>query len=163
PERVLTNADLERLGETSRGWIRTRPGLRRPHIVEPGTPPSELAGPAAPMALEKRGRTAGALGPAIAATGTPDMNFPAPACVLPANGGAKEVWAFRPAAARPRSVDQLTMGPQLYQTGARRKGVVIGADVMSSIIDSKARATCVLFGDGAGAVLLEPATDDTGI
>jgi 3-oxoacyl-[acyl-carrier-protein] synthase-3 len=163
PERVLTNADLEALVDTSDEWIRTRTGIRERHIVAPGTPTSELAVRAARMALEKRGMGADELDLIIVGTVTPDMLFPATACVVQDKLGAKKAWAFDISAACSGFMYALTIGAQFIQTGAHRKVLVIGADVMSSIIDYKDRTTCVLFGDGAGAVLLEPAADDTGI
>jgi len=163
PERVMTNADLEKLVDTSDEWIRTRTGIRERHIVEPGTPTSELAVRAARMALEKRGIDAEELDLIIVATVTPDMIFPATGCVLQDKLKARKAWAFDISAACSGFVYALAMGAQFVATGVHRKVLVIGADVMSSIIDYKDRTTCVLFGDGAGAVLLEPSSDDTGI
>jgi 3-oxoacyl-[acyl-carrier-protein] synthase III len=163
PERVMTNADLEKLVDTSDEWIRTRTGIRERHIAEPGTPTSELAVRAARMALEKRGIGADELDLIIVGTVTPDMLFPATGCVVQDKLQAKKAWAFDISAACSGFVYAMTMGAQFVATGAHRKVLVIGADVMSSIIDYKDRTTCVLFGDGAGAVLLEPSTDDTGI
>lgn len=159
----MTNADLERLVETSDEWIRTRTGIRERHIADPGTPTSALAARAARMALEKRGVGAEEIDLIIVATVTPDMPFPATACVVQDKIQAIKAWAFDISAACSGFVYALTMGAQFIRSGAHRKVLVIGADVMSSIIDYKDRTTCVLFGDGAGAVLLEPATDDTGI
>jgi 3-oxoacyl-[acyl-carrier-protein] synthase-3 len=163
PERVMTNADLEKLVETSDEWIRTRTGIRQRHIAEPGTPTSDLATHAARMALEKRGMGAEELDLIIVGTVTPDTIFPATACVLQDKLQAKKAWAFDISAACSGFLYALTMGAQFIQSGSHRKVLVVGADVMSSIIDYKDRTTCVLFGDGAGAVLLEPATDGTGI
>jgi len=163
PERVMTNADLEKLVDTSDEWIRTRTGIRERHIAEPGTPTSELAARAARMALEKRGIGADELDLIIVGTVTPDMLFPATGCVVQDKIRATKAWAFDISAACSGFVYALAMGAQFVQTGAHRKVLVIGADVMSSIIDYKDRTTCVLFGDGAGAVLLEPSADDTGI
>ena len=163
PERVMTNADLEKIVDTSDEWIRTRTGIRQRHVVEPGTPTSDLAAHAARMALDKRGIGADELDLIIVGTVTPDMIFPATACIVQDKIQARKAWAFDISAACSGFVYALAMGSQFVQTGAHRKVLVIGADVMSSIIDYKDRTTCVLFGDGAGAVLLEPATDDTGI
>jgi len=163
PERVLTNADLEKIVDTSDEWIRTRTGIRERHVAPPGTPTSELALPAAREALERRGVGADELDLIIVATVTPDMIFPATACVLQDKLQARKAWAFDISAACSGFLYALTMGAQFVQTGAHRKVLVVGADMMSSIIDYKDRTTCVLFGDGAGAVLLEPATDGTGI
>jgi len=162
PERVLTNADLEKIVDTSDEWIRTRTGIRQRHVAEPGTPTSDLAARAARMALEKRGIGPEELDLIIVGTVTPDTIFPATACVVQDKIGAKKAWAFDISAACSGFVYALTMGVQFVQSGAHKKVLVIGADVMSSIIDYTDRTTCVLFGDGAGAVLLEPATDDNG-
>jgi 3-oxoacyl-[acyl-carrier-protein] synthase-3 len=163
PEQVMTNADLEKVVDTSDEWIRTRTGIRQRHIAPAGTPTSDLAVPAARMALEKRGIGADELDLIIVGTVTPDMLFPATACVVQDKIQAKKAWAFDISAACSGFVYALTMGAQFIQSGVHRKVLVIGADVMSSIIDYKDRTTCVLFGDGAGAVLLEPSTDGTGI
>ena len=163
PERVMTNADLEKLVNTSDEWIRTRTGIRQRHIAEPGTPTSELAVRAARMALDKRGIGAEELDLIIVATITPDTLFPATACVLQDKLKAGKAWAFDISAACSGFTYALTMGAQFIQSGAHGKVLVVGADVMSTIIDYQDRTTCVLFGDGAGAVLLEPATDGTGI
>jgi 3-oxoacyl-[acyl-carrier-protein] synthase-3 len=163
PERVVTNTDLEKMVETSDEWIRTRTGIRQRHIADAGTPTSDLASAAARMLLEKRGIGAGELDLIIVGTVTPDMLFPATACVVQHKIQATKAWAFDISAACSGFVYALTMGAQFIQSGAHRKVLVIGADVMSSIIDYKDRTTCVLFGDGAGAVLLEPSTDETGI
>jgi len=158
----MTNADLERIVDTSDEWIRTRTGIRQRHIAEPGTPTSELAARAARMALEKRGIGADELDLIIIGTVTPDTLFPATACVVQDKIQAKKAWAFDISAACSGFTYALTMGAQFIASGAHRKVLVIGADVMSTIIDYKDRTTCVLFGDGAGAVLLEPSTDETG-
>ena len=163
PERVMTNADLEKIVDTSDESIRTRTGIRQRHIAEPGTPTSELAARAARMALEKRGIGADELDLIIIGTVTPDTLFPATACVVQDKIQAKKAWAFDISAACSGFTYALTMGAQFIASGAHRKVLVIGADVMSTIIDYQDRTTCVLFGDGAGAVLLEPSTDETGI
>src|SRR6185503_7799037 len=133
------------------------------HVVEPGTPTSELAARAARQALERRGISPDEVELIIVATVTPDMLFPSTACLVQDKIQATKAWGFDVSAACSGFVYALTMGAQFIETGAHRKVLVIGADVMTSILDYKDRATCVLFGDGAGAVLLEPATDDTGI
>jgi len=158
----MTNADLERIVDTSDEWIRTRTGIQQRHIAEPGTPTSELAARAARMALEKRGIGADELDLIIIGTVTPDTLFPATACVVQDKIQAKKAWAFDISAACSGFTYALTMGAQFIASGAHRKVLVIGADVMSTIIDYKDRTTCVLFGDGAGAVLLEPSADETG-
>ena len=163
PPHVLTNADLEKIVDTSDEWIRTRTGIRQRHIAEPGTPTSELAARAARMALEKRGIGADELDLIVIGTVTPDTLFPATACVVQDKIQARKAWAFDISAACSGFTYALTVGAQFIASGAHRKVLVIGADVMSTIIDYQDRTTCVLFGDGAGAVLLEPSTDDTGI
>ena len=162
PERVMTNADLEKIVDTSDEWIRTRTGIRQRHVAEPGTPTSELAARAARMALEKRGIGADELDLIVIGTVTPDTLFPATACVVQDKIQARKAWAFDISAACSGFTYALTVGAQFIASGAHRKVLVIGADVMSTIIDYQDRTTCVLFGDGAGAVLLEPSTDDTG-
>ncbi|HEV7498733.1 MAG TPA: beta-ketoacyl-ACP synthase III [Vicinamibacteria bacterium] len=163
PERVMTNADLEKLVDTSDEWIRTRTGIRERHVAEPGTPTSDLAVRAARMALEKRGVGADEIDLIIVGTVTPDTLFPSCACIVQDKLGAKKAWAFDLAAACSGFTYALTTGAQFIQSGVHKKVLVIGADVMSTIIDYKDRTTCVLFGDGAGAVLLEPSKDDNGI
>jgi 3-oxoacyl-[acyl-carrier-protein] synthase-3 len=163
PERVMTNADLEKIVDTSDEWIRTRTGIEQRHVVEPGTPTSELGVKAARQALDRRGLTAAELDLIIVATVTPDMVFPATACLVQDKLKATRAWGFDISAACSGFVYALTMGAQFVEAGTHSKVMVIGADVMTSILDYQDRATCVLFGDAAGAVILEPSEDDTGI
>jgi 3-oxoacyl-[acyl-carrier-protein] synthase-3 len=163
PERLLTNADLEKMVDTSDEWIRTRTGIRTRHVVEPGTPTSALAAQAAAEALRRRGIGAEELDLIIVATVTPDMPFPATACFVQDRIGAKKAWGFDVSAACSGFVYALTAGAQFVAAGTHRKVMVIGADVMSAIVDYTDRTTCVLFGDGAGAVILEPREDGSGI
>jgi 3-oxoacyl-[acyl-carrier-protein] synthase-3 len=163
PEKVLTNADLEKIVDTSDEWIRTRTGIERRHVVEPGTPTSDLIVPAARQALRRRGLGPESLDLILVATVTPDMLFPATACIVQDKLGASRAWGFDVSAACSGFLYALTMGAQFIQTGAHRRVLVVGADIMTSILDYEDRATCVLFGDGAGAVLLEPGDDETGI
>ena len=160
PPRLLTNADLERMVETSNEWIMERTGIRQRHIVDPGTATSHLATAAAVRALEERGITGGEVEAIFLGTVTPDMFFPATACLVQDRIGAKGAWGFDVSAACSGFVYALQTGVKFVESGAHKKVLVIGADVMSSIIDYTDRATCVIFGDGAGAVLIEPATDD---
>jgi 3-oxoacyl-[acyl-carrier-protein] synthase-3 len=162
PPRVLTNADLEKIVDTSDEWIRTRTGIEQRHVAEPGTPTSELAARAARDALERRGVSPETVDLIIVATVTPDMFFPSTACLVQDKLKATRAWGFDISAACSGFLYALTMGCQFIETGAHRRVMVIGADVMSSIIDYQDRSTCVLFGDGAGAVLLEPSEDETG-
>ena len=160
PPRLLTNADLEKMVETSDEWIRERTGIRQRHIVEPGVPTSQLAIEATCRALNQRGIAASELDAIFLATVTPDMMFPATACVVQDKIGAKGAWGYDISAACSGFVYALQTGVKFIETGAHKKVLVIGADAMSSIIDYTDRATCVIFGDGAGAVIVEPATDD---
>ena len=161
PPRLLTNADLEKMVETSNDWIVDRTGIRQRHIVDTGVATSDLSVEAAKRALAERGIGASDLDAIIVATVTPDMLFPSTACVVQHKLGAKGVWGFDLSAACSAFVYALQVGAQFIATGAHKKVMVIGADVMSSIIDYTDRATCVIFGDGAGAVILEPAEDDS--
>lgn len=161
PPRLLTNEDLEKMVETSHDWIVERTGIRERHIVDDGVATSDLAAEAAKRALEQRGITANDLEAILVATVTPDMFFPSTACLVQHKLGAKNVWGFDLSAACSAFVYALQAGAQFVSTGAHKKVMVIGADVMSSIIDYTDRATCVIFGDGAGAVILEPAEDDS--
>ncbi len=160
PPRLLTNADLEKMVDTNNEWIMSRVGIKERHIADKGVGTSDLAAEAARRALAHRGIEASELDAIIVATVTPDMMFPAAACLVQDKIGAKNVWGFDLQAGCSQFVYALQVGAQFIQTGAHKKVMVIGADVMSSIIDYTDRATCVLFGDGAGAVILEPATDD---
>jgi 3-oxoacyl-[acyl-carrier-protein] synthase-3 len=163
PPRVVTNADLEKLVDTTDEWIRTRTGIHQRHVVEPGTATSAIAALAAQDALRRSGTKPEEIELVVVATVTPDMLFPATACLVAEKIGAKGAWGFDLSAACSGFVYALTTGAQFVESGRHRKVLVIGADVMSSIIDYKDRATCVLFGDGAGAVILEAREDGTGI
>ena len=161
PPRILSNSDLEKMVETSDEWITSRTGIRERHIVDKGTATSDLAVAAAQKALAERGLTPNDVEAIVVGTVTPDMLFPSTACVVQHKLGAKGAWGFDLSAACSAFVYALQTGAQFIATGAHKKVLVIGADVMSSIIDYTDRATCVIFGDGAGAVLLEPAEDDS--
>jgi 3-oxoacyl-[acyl-carrier-protein] synthase-3 len=164
PEKVVSNEDLRRMGvDTSDEWIRTRTGIERRHVVEPGTGTSELALHAARECLLRRGVSPSEIDLIIVATVTPDMIFPATACLLQDKLKATRAWGFDVSAACSGFLYALTMGAQFIESGAHRKVLVVGADVMTSILDYEDRATCVLFGDGAGCVLLEPSSDESGI
>lgn len=160
PPRLLTNQDLEKMVETSDEWIVERVGIRERHIVDRGVATSDLAVEAAKKALEERGIEISEIEAIIVGTVTPDMLFPSTACLVQHKLGAKRVWGFDISAACSAFLYALQMGAQFISTGTHRKVLVIGADVMSSIIDYSDRATCVIFGDGAGAVVLEPAEGD---
>ena len=160
PPRLLTNADLEKMVETNDQWIMERTGIRERHIVENGVATSDLATEAAKKCLEKRGIPASEVEVIIVATVTPDMLFPATACLVQNKLGVPGAWGFDLSAACSGFPYALQVGAKLVESGAHKKVLVIGADVMSSIIDYTDRTTCVIFGDGAGAVLLEPCEED---
>jgi len=160
PPRVVTNADLEKIVDTTDEWIRTRTGIRERHYADPGVASSQLGTEAAKKLLAAKGVKAEEIDMIVVATVTPDMLFPATACLIQDRLGAKKAWGFDLSAACSGFAYALTVGAQFVGSGAHKKVLVIGADVMTSILDFKDRATCVLFGDGAGAVLLEPAASD---
>jgi 3-oxoacyl-[acyl-carrier-protein] synthase-3 len=145
--------------ETNDQWIVERTGIRERHIVDKGTATSDLAAKAALDCLEKAGVAATDVDVILVATVTPDMFFPATACLVQAKIGAVGAWGFDLSAACSGFIYALQVGAKLVESGAHSKVLVIGADVMSSIIDYTDRTTCILFGDGAGAVLLEPCAE----
>jgi 3-oxoacyl-[acyl-carrier-protein] synthase-3 len=161
PPRLLTNSDLEKMVDTSNEWIMSRVGIRERHIVDKGVATSDLAVEAAKRALAQRGLTASDIDALILGTVTPDMLFPSTACLVQHKLGAKGMWGFDISAACSGFLYALQTGAQFIATGTHRRVLVIGSDVMSSIIDYTDRATCVIFGDGAGAVILERAEDDS--
>ena len=161
PPRLLTNADLEKMVETSNDWILERTGIRERHLVDKGVATSDLATEAAKNALTARGLDPTDIEAILVATVTPDMFFPSTACLVQNKLGAKGAWGFDLSAACSAFLYALQTGAQYVSTGMHQKVLVIGSDVMSSIIDYTDRATCVIFGDGAGAVILEPADDDS--
>lgn len=156
PPRVLTNADLEKMVETNDAWIVERTGIRERHLVDKGIATSDLAAEAARRCLASRGVQPNEVEAIIVATVTPDMIFPSAACVIQNKLGATGAWGFDLSAACSGFPYALQVGAKLVESGAHKKVLVIGADVMSSIIDYTDRSTCILFGDGAGAVLIEP-------
>jgi 3-oxoacyl-[acyl-carrier-protein] synthase-3 len=160
PPRLLTNADLERMVNTNDEWIVERTGIRERHIAEKGVATSDLAVEAARNCLAARGTAGDEVEVIIVATVTPDMMFPATACLVQEKIAAKGAWGFDLSAACSGFPYALQMGAKLVESGANRKVMVIGADVMSSILDYTDRSTCILFGDGAGAVLIEPCAGD---
>ncbi|MDP2053580.1 MAG: beta-ketoacyl-ACP synthase III [Acidobacteriota bacterium] len=159
PPRLLTNADLEKLVDTTDEWIMQRTGIRQRHIVDPGVATSDLAAEAAKEAIRRAGLTPDDIDLIIVGTVTPDMLFPSTACLVQHKIGASHAWGFDLSAACSAFTYALTVGSQLVAAGSVKNALVIGADVMSSIIDYTDRATCVLFGDGAGAVVLAPSSD----
>jgi 3-oxoacyl-[acyl-carrier-protein] synthase III len=163
PPKVLTNADLEKMVATSDEWIQTRTGIRERHIAEKGTASSHLAVEATKALLAKTNSNPADIELIIVASVTPDMMFPATACLVQDRIGAKKAWGFDLSAACSGFAYALTVGAQFVGSGAHKKVLVIGSDAMSTILDYTDRATCILFGDGAGAVLLEPASVGEGI
>src|SRR5450755_1684866 len=163
PPKVMTNADLEKMVATNDEWIRERTGIRERHVVEKGVASSHLATEAAKTLLAQTATNAADIDLIVLASVTPDMFFPATACLVQDRIGAKKAWGFDLSAACSGFAYALTVGAQFVGAGTHKKVMVIGSDSMSKILDYKDRATCVLFGDGAGAVLLEPAKDGEGI
>lgn len=161
PPRVMTNFDLEKIVDTTDEWIRTRTGIRERHYADPGVASSDLGTEAAKKLLAAKGVSPDEIGLIVTATVTPDMMFPATACLIQHKLGASNAWGFDLSAACSGFAYALTVGAQFVASGAHKKVLVVGTDVMTSILDFKDRATCVLFGDGAGAVLVEPAESDS--
>ncbi len=159
PEGRLTNLDLEKVTDTSDEWIKARTGISERRILDDGLPTSYMAVKAAQSLLDSTGTSPDEIGLIIVGTVTPDMMFPSTACVIQNKIGAKNAWGFDLLGACCGFIYSLMVGAQFVETGAERKVMVVGADKMSSIVDYNDRATCVLFGDGAGAVLLEPTND----
>ncbi len=159
PPKVLSNADLEKMVETSNEWILQRTGIRERHIVDDGVATSDLAKEAAIGAMRQAGVSPDQIGFIVVGTTTPDTIFPSTACMLQNKIGAHRAWGFDLGAACSGFTYALTTGMQMIATGAHEHVLVVGADVMSSIIDYTDRTTCVLFGDGAGAVVLSAAAD----
>ncbi|HTH00924.1 MAG TPA: beta-ketoacyl-ACP synthase III [Vicinamibacterales bacterium] len=159
PPKVLSNADLEKMVETSNEWILQRTGIRERHIVDDGVATSDLAKEAAIGAMRQAGVSPDQIGFIVVGTTTPDTIFPSTACMLQDKIGARHAWGFDLGAACSGFTYALTTGMQMIATGAHDHVLVVGADVMSSIIDYTDRTTCVLFGDGAGAVVLSAAAE----
>ena len=164
PETKLTNADLEKMVDTNDEWIRTRTGIEERRILrEPGKASSDLAVPAVLQLCEKRGISPEEIDCIICSTVTPDMVFPATANIISDKIGAKNCWGFDLGAACSGFLYALTTGASLIESRRYKKVVVVGVDKMSAIIDYSDRATCIIFGDGAGAVLLEPNNEGYGV
>jgi len=161
PPRLLTNADLEQMVDTNNEWILSRVGIRERHIAEKGVATSDLAVEASKRALAQRGFDPSQIEAIIVGTVTPDMFFPSTACIVQNKLGAKGAWGFDLSAACSAFLYSIQVGAQFIASGAHQRVLAIGSDVMSSIIDYTDRATCVIFGDGAGAAILEPAIDDS--
>ncbi len=163
PETRLTNHDLEKIVDTTDQWIKDRTGISERRMVSKGTATSDLAAGAARRVLEKRGIGAEELDLIIVATVTPDMFFPSTACIVQEKIGASNAWAFDLLGACSGFLYAVTTGAQFITAESHKKILIIGADVMTSILDFEDRSTCVLFGDGAGAVLLEPTEGNNGV
>lgn len=163
PPRVVTNDDLSKIMETNDEWIRSRTGIRERRWAEPGTGASQLGAPALQMALDNRGIKATELDLILVATVTPDTIFPATACRIQEMVGATNAFGFDLNAACSGFLYALTTAASLVAAGGIRKVGVVGVDIMSAIINLEDRATSVLFGDGAGAVIVEQVEEGLGI
>lgn len=162
PARVVTNTDLEKILDTSDEWIRTRTGICERRIAEKDEHTSDLAVRAAEVALREAGTTVDEVDVIIVATASPDTPLPATACYVQAKLGASRAAAFDVAAGCTGFIYGLAIGSQFVRTGMYKRVLVIGSEVLSRLLDWNDRSTCVLFGDGAGAVLLGP-TDGEGL
>jgi 3-oxoacyl-[acyl-carrier-protein] synthase-3 len=163
PDRVLTNAELSQRLDTSDDWIVTRTGIRERRVGAPGETTSMMGAEAVRRLMAGRGLRPEDIDAIIVATVTPDMLFPATACLIQDQLGLTRAWGFDLSAACSGFLYAMTAGAQLVASGVHQRVVVVGADLMSSIIDPLDRTTAVLFGDGAGAALLEGAEPDYGI
>lgn len=160
PTGILSNADLEKIVETNNEWIVTRTGIRERHVAAPDQATSDLAVEAARATLEHRGLAASELDAIIVCTVTPDMLFPGTACLVQHKIGATKAWGFDLIAACSGFLYGLNTAANLVRSGTHKYVLVLGADTMTRIIDYQDRATCILFGDGAGAMLVEPCGPD---
>lgn len=164
PDYVLTNKELEQIVDTNDEWITTRTGIKERRILKgEGLGTSDMAAPCVLQLCEKRGISPQEIDLLICATVTPDMIFPATANIICDKTGAKNAWGFDVEAACSGFLFSLVTGSQFIETGKHKKVVIVGADKMSAIVDYTDRSTCVIFGDGCGAVLLEPNTEGLGI
>lgn len=164
PKNIVTNFDLEKIIDTTDEWITTRTGIKQRHIEnDPNKATSDMCVEAVKELCKKRGISPEEIDMLICGTVTPDMVFPSTSNVICAKVGAKNAWGFDLSAACSGFIYGLATGAQFIETGKYKKVVVVGADMMSRIIDYTDRTTCVIFGDGAGAVLLEPSADENGI
>ena len=163
PERVLTNADLEKMVDTSDEWIRNRTGIEKRHLVSEGEVTSDMCAHIANRLLEKSKKSAGEIDVILIATCTPDFPVVATAAIVQDKIGANNAWGFDIAAACSGFVYAMETGAKMIESGRYNNVMVMGADTMSSIIDYSDRNTCVIFGDGGGGVLLEPTDTDAGV
>lgn len=162
PEKVMTNKDFEKIIDTTDEWITTRTGIKERRILE-GKPTSEIGAKAVQALLDKKGIAPEEIDLLICGTVTPDHTFPSTANIISDKVGLKNAWSFDVNAACSGFIYSLVTGSQFIETGKYKKVIVVGVDKMSSIIDYQDRTTCVIFGDGGGAVLLEPNTDGFGV
>jgi len=163
PKRILTNHDLEKMVDTTDEWIRTRTGIEKRHLVSEGEATSDMGAAVAKQLLERSGKSADEIDLIIVATSTPDYLVVSTAAMVQDKIGAKNAWGFDITAACTGFVYALETGAKMVESGQYNNVIVIGGDTMSSIIDYTDRNTCVIFGDGAGGVLLEPSENDFGI
>src|SRR5207247_10516251 len=154
PPTVVTNAELEKMVESSDEWIRTRTGIRERHVAEKGTATSHMATEATKALLAETKTDPAEIDLIVLATVTPDMFFPATACLVQERLGAKKAWGFDLSAACSGFAYALTVGAQFVSAGTHKKVLVIGSDTMTSVLDYRDSSTCVLFGDGAAALRL---------
>ncbi len=159
PEKILSNQDMEKLVDTSDEWIQTRTGIRERRIVKNGQATADMSTNAIIQLLEKRDIGAEEIDAIIVATITPDMMFPSTAAIIQSNIKAKNAWGYDLSAACSGFLFGIQSGAALISSGQCKKVIVVGADTMSSILNFEDRNTCILFGDGAGAVLLEPSEE----
>lgn len=163
PDRILTNADFERMVETSDQWIVERTGIRERHVVEPGTPLSALAIPAAQRALTDAGIGGDEIDLVIVGTVTGDLKFPSTACIVQQAIGARQATAFDVSAACSGFLYSMRVATAMIGTGEYRKALVIGGDILTSMVNWQDRDTCVLFGDAAAAAVLVPSDGRRGL
>jgi len=163
PQKELTNFDLEKMVDTSDTWITERTGIRSRHIAEPGTANSDLCVEAARRALDDAGVDAADLDLVIVGTITPDMPFPSSACFLQAKIGATRAYAMDLSAACSGFVYSLSVADALIRAGRAKKALVVGSEILSSMVDYTDRSTCILFGDGAGATVLSECPEGEGV
>ncbi|MBK9285480.1 MAG: ketoacyl-ACP synthase III [Sphingobacteriaceae bacterium] len=164
PDNIVTNADLEKIIDTTDEWITTRTGIKQRHIEkDPKKATSDMCVEVVKMICKKRRITPDEIDLLICGTVTPDMVFPSTANVVCAKAGLTKAWGYDLSAACSGFIYGLATGTQFIESGRYKKVLIIGADMMSRIIDFEDRTTCVIFGDGAGGVLLEPSVDDNGI
>jgi 3-oxoacyl-[acyl-carrier-protein] synthase-3 len=163
PPKELTNLDLEKMVDTSDTWITERTGIKVRHIAEPGTPNSDLCDKAARMALDDAGVDPADLDIVIVGTLTPDMPFPSTACFLQAKIGATQAYGMDLSAACSGFIYTLSVADALIRAGRGKKALVVGSEILSTVVDYTDRSTCILFGDGAGAAVLSECPEGDGV